>query len=109
MFQVIKRDGQIVGFQLDKINEAIRKAFEAKEKQYGDDILGLLGLRVTADFQDKIKDGQITVEDIARAGGGFHYEIVCDIGKRVPRVYLSGGQIVWTKDYFQDTYEDFRS
>ena len=43
MFQVIKRDGQIVGFQLDKINEAIRKAFEAKEKQYGDDILGLLG------------------------------------------------------------------
>ena len=64
MFQVIKRDGQIVGFQLDKINEAIRKAFEAKEKQYGDDILGLLGLRVTADFQDKIKDGQITVEDI---------------------------------------------
>ena len=64
MFQVIKRDGQIVGFQLDKISEAIRKAFEAKEKQYGDDILGLLGLRVTADFQDKIKDGQITVEDI---------------------------------------------
>ncbi len=57
------------------------------------------------------KDGsrQITVEDIARAGGGFHYEIVCDIGKRVPRVYLSGGQIVGTKDYFQDTYEDFRS
>ncbi len=64
MFQVIKRDGQVVGFQLDKINEAIRKAFEAKQKQYGDDILGLLGLRVTADFQDKIKDGQITVEDI---------------------------------------------
>ena len=64
MFQVIKRDGQIVEFQLDKISEAIRKAFEAKEKQYGDDILSLLGLRVTADFQEKIKDGQITVEDI---------------------------------------------
>ena len=64
MFQVIKRDGQIVEFQLDKISEAIRKAFEAKDKQYGDDILGLLGLRVTADFQSKIKDGQITVEDI---------------------------------------------
>ena len=55
MFQVIKRDGQIVEFQLDKINEALRKAFEAKEKQYGDDILGLLGLRVTADFQDTVR------------------------------------------------------
>lgn len=64
MFQVIKRDGQIVGFQLEKISEAIRKAFEAKDKQYGDDILSLLGLRVTADFQSKINDGQITVEDI---------------------------------------------
>lgn len=50
---------------------------------------------------------QITVEDLARAGGGFHYEIVCDIGKRVPRVYLSGGQVVGKKDYFQDSYEDF--
>ncbi len=65
-----------------------------------DDVVTLIG-----------KDGsrQITVEDIARAGGGFHYESVCDIGKRVPRVYLSGGQIVGTKDYLQDTYEDFRS
>lgn len=50
---------------------------------------------------------QITVEDLARAGGGFHYEIVCDIGKRVPRVYLSGGQVIGKKDYFQDSYEDF--
>lgn len=49
----------------------------------------------------------ITVEDIARWGNGFHYEIVCDIGKRVPRVYCSGGLVIGTKDYFDDRYDDF--
>lgn len=55
------------------------------------------------------RDGaeQIRVEDLAEWGGGFHYEIVCDIGKRVPRVYLRGGEIVGTKDYFEDTYPEF--
>lgn len=52
-------------------------------------------------------DDCITVEEIARVGGGFHYEIICDIGKRVPRVYRKDGNIVGTKDYFQDRYEEF--
>lgn len=51
----------------------------------------------------------ISVEELADVGGGFHYEIVCDIGKRVPRVYLKDGKIVGTKDYFQDIYQDFTS
>lgn len=56
------------------------------------------------------RDGQerITVEELADLSGGFHYEIICDIGKRVPRVYLRGGAVVGTKDYFDDPYEDFR-
>lgn len=55
------------------------------------------------------KDGEeeITVEELARTGGGFHYEIVCDIGKRVPRVYRRGARVVGKKDYFEDRYEDF--
>ena len=55
------------------------------------------------------KDGreEIRVEDLAEWGGGFHYEIVCDIGKRVPRVYLRGGAVVGTKDYFADEYPEF--
>lgn len=55
-------------------------------------------------------DGEetILVEDLANIGGGFHYEIVCDIGKRVPRVYYRNGQVVGTKDYFDDVYEDFQ-
>ena len=39
--------------------------------------------------------------------GGFHYELACIFGKRVPRVYVKGGKIVGTKDYFHDQYEDF--
>lgn len=51
---------------------------------------------------------EITVEELAQRGGGFHYEILCDIGKRVPRVYLENGRIVGTKDYFDDCYQGFQ-
>ena len=56
------------------------------------------------------KDGKerITVEELACLGGGFHYEIVCNIGKRVPRVYIKDGKIIGKKDYFDDPYDDFR-
>ena len=64
MYQVIKRDGQIAEFDLSKIRVAITKAFEATGKQYNDDIIDLLALRVTADYQEKICDGKITVEQI---------------------------------------------
>ena len=64
MFEVVKRDGEITEFNLRKINAAIEKAFRATKMEYNDDILGLLSLRVSADFQDKIKDGKIHVEAI---------------------------------------------
>ena len=50
---------------------------------------------------------QITVEELAERCGGFHYEIICDISKRVPRVYLQQGEVVGTKDYFNDCYNSF--
>ncbi|WP_334145742.1 ATP cone domain-containing protein, partial [Muricomes intestini] len=56
MYQVTKRDGKIADFNLSKIGEAIRKAFEAQEKQYNQDIIDLLALKVTADFEPKIKE-----------------------------------------------------
>lgn len=49
----------------------------------------------------------ISMEELAKAGGGFHYEIPCVLGKRVPRVYVSGGRVVGKKDYYDDRYEDF--
>lgn len=64
MFKVVKRDGEVADFQLDKITEAIRKAFEANEKQYSQDMMEMLGLRVTADFQSKIDQDQVSVEAI---------------------------------------------
>ena len=64
MFQVIKRDGQIAEFDLTKISGAVAKAFEATQKQYNKDMIDLLSLSVTSDFQDKIKNNQIDVESI---------------------------------------------
>ena len=64
MYQVTKRDGEITEFNLTKISEAIRKACEAREKEYNQDIIDLLALKVTADFEPKIKEHKIAVEDI---------------------------------------------
>ena len=64
MFGVIKRDGEKTDFNLVKINDAIKKAFDATNVQYSEDIIDLLALRVTADFQAKIKEGYVHVEDI---------------------------------------------
>lgn len=64
MFRVKKRDGKIASFDIDKIKEAIKKAFVAKEVDYTEDIIDMLALKVSADFAHKIKDGIVTVEDI---------------------------------------------
>jgi len=64
MFQVIKRDGSKADFTLTKINDAIMKAFTATQMSYNNDIIDLLALRVTADFQKKVENGEIHVEDI---------------------------------------------
>ncbi|MDR0426476.1 MAG: ribonucleoside triphosphate reductase [Clostridiales bacterium] len=64
MYQVVKRDGKTAEFDISKISEAIRKAFDAKEKQYHPTVIDMLALNVTADFAPKIKDGAIAVEDI---------------------------------------------
>lgn len=64
MINVLKRDGQVAEFNLKKISEAITKAFKATEKYDTEEIISLLALRVTADFQKKIKDDLIHVEDI---------------------------------------------
>lgn len=50
-------------------------------------------------------DIMISAEELANmAGETFNYEIVCDIGKRIPRVFYRNGEIVAMKDYFYDKY-----
>ena len=64
MIRVAKRDNSIVDFNLDKIKGAISQAFDATNKVYNDQIIELIALRSTANFNSKIKDGVIHVEDI---------------------------------------------
>ena len=64
MYQVIKRDGQVAEFDIRKISVAITKAFDAVQKQYHPGVIDLLALQVTANFEPKIKDGKVAVEDI---------------------------------------------
>ena len=64
MYQVVNRDNKVVEFDVNKIINAISKAFDSLDKLYNRSTLELLALRVTADFSPKIKDRKITVEDI---------------------------------------------
>ena len=64
MYQVMKRDGTITDFDIKKISAAITKAFDARQKQYHPSVIDFLALRVTADFEPKIKNDLIQVEDI---------------------------------------------
>ena len=64
MYNVVKRDGKIVSFDLTKISSAITQAFEACKKQYNADIIDFLALKVTAEFEPKISDQAISVENI---------------------------------------------
>jgi alanine racemase len=57
-------------------------------------------------FGDKVTligtDGNetITVEDLSELSGRFNYEFVCDLGKRIPRVYVKNGKVSEQVDYF---------
>lgn len=64
MYRVLKRDGVTVDFEISKISGAIVKAFEALNKNYHPSVINMLALQVSADFEVKIKDDVITVEDI---------------------------------------------
>lgn len=50
-------------------------------------------------------DERISVEELAELAETFNYEFVCNIGKRIPRVYYQDGKVICMKDYFIDEYE----
>ena len=64
MYRVNKRDGKITDFNIAKISDAIKKAFDACQRQYNDNIIDFLALKVTSDFEPKIENGFVAVEDI---------------------------------------------
>ena len=64
MYKVRKREGKIVSFDIKKIGDAIKKAFDSVDRKYDDNVIDFLALKVTADFEPKLKDNIIAVEDI---------------------------------------------
>ena len=64
MYKVTKRDGLTVEFDISKISGAMIKAFEALGKNYHPSVINLLAIQVSADFESKIKNDLISVEDI---------------------------------------------
>ena len=64
MYRVAKRDGKVTSFNISKISDAIKKAFDACGRQYNDNVIDFLALKVTSDFEPKIADGVVAVEDI---------------------------------------------
>jgi ribonucleoside-triphosphate reductase len=64
MYRTIKRDGRIVDFDIEKISNAIRKAFDATNTNYNPSLINFLAVMVTADFQPKVRDELISIEDI---------------------------------------------
>ena len=64
MYSVVKRDGKLALFDIKKISTAISQAFDACKRQYNDDIIDFLALKVTAEFEPEVKDSKIGVEKI---------------------------------------------
>ena len=64
MYKVLKRNRSLVDFDLTKIAKAIEKAFTASGRNWNSNISQTLALRATADYEPKIKNDIISVEDI---------------------------------------------
>ena len=64
MYNVVKRDGRSVDFNITRIANAITKAFDATGIPYNPDVIDLLALQVTADFAPKVDHDLIGVEAI---------------------------------------------
>lgn len=64
MYKVRKREGKIVSFDINKIGSAIKKAFDSVDRKYDDNVIDFLALKVTADFEPKLKNNIVSVEDI---------------------------------------------
>ena len=79
MYQVVKRDGSVVDFNISKISAAITKAFEALGKQYHPNVIDLIAIRVTSDYEEKIRNRQayVFMED-GKVRGILRYNLFWD-------------------------------
>lgn len=47
-------------------------------------------------------DEMITMEEVGERSGRFNYEFACDLGKRIPRVFVHKGKVIRTRDHFSE-------
>lgn len=73
------------------------------------DVTGIEDVRIgdTVTVIGRDGDAYLPLEEEANLAGRFNYEFLCDLGKRVPRIYIRHGQAVGAKDYFEDEYSGF--
>ena len=45
---------------------------------------------------------EITMEELGDLSGRFNYELACELGKRIPRVYTRNNEVIYKKDYSDD-------
>ena len=43
----------------------------------------------------------LTMEELGDMSGRFNYEFACDLSKRIPRIYLRGGEVTEVKDWYR--------
>lgn len=67
MYQVKKRDGSVVDFDIERIVNAITRAFDSMGKQYNPSQIRLIALQATSEYEPKIKENVVNVEDIQDA------------------------------------------
>jgi ribonucleoside-triphosphate reductase len=75
MYKVVKRDGSIVDFNIHKISKAIEQAFDSVDVNSDADVIDFLSLKVTADFQAKVEDEKISVEDIQDSVNAYYLNL----------------------------------
>lgn len=72
--------------------------------QFMVDVTDIPGVKTGTEVTLFGRDGQeeITVEEISEMAYSFNYEFVCDVGKRVPRVFYRHGRAVSSRDYYPE-------
>ena len=87
MYKVIKRDGSVADFDIQKIRRAIIKAFESVDRSYTDDTIDFIVLKVTADFEKKLN------KETGILGEGYKHDTIAveDIQDSVETVLIKSG------------------
>ena len=93
----LREGGKVLADETNKAFDAIDDSSDWAFYIQGDEVV-VIG---------KSGDNELSAEEVSELAGSFNYELLCDLGKRIPRVYYRHGKVVGSKDYNEDDYCDF--